>query len=115
MTTRNPYFVENVTILMVERSGEVNRYGQPQMNVVENRIRGNLDMSTKYRRTSQGDEIQIDGSIMIGEDVTLQAKDRLTIDTPTKDKYEVFSVGEVQDPATGIVLFRTYDLTRQRR
>ncbi len=113
--TRSPYFTENVTILMIERAGSIDRYGAIQMNTIASHIRGNLDLSTRLSRTVQGDEVQIDGSIMIGEDVKLESKDRLTIDNVNKDKYEIFSIKESQDPATGVVLFRTYELTRQRR
>lgn len=105
------HFAENTTILTVERAGRIDRYGKSQMDTVRTSIGVNFKKSTRFVRSTDGAQVQIDGQMISNEE--LETKDILTIDNKNLDKYEIFSMSETLNPVTGDSEFFNYNLVRK--
>ena len=108
---RTAYFVPNATILKVERPGAIDRYGQGQLETVYRDIRGRLSKRTIHVRSSDGDVISLDGSVMLDQRFVLQSGDSITFSDAST--WKIFGVEE-SCGIQGNILFRTYTLTKQR-
>ena len=104
----------NDIILRAERAAGSDRYGQPLRNAVTNSQNKRVRLSRRTTKIvgADGMTTTVDGTMMVARGLTLVEGDKIIFEDFSE--WEVFSVDESQD-INGSVLFRTYNLTKQRK
>lgn len=101
----------NTRVMTVERMGNVDRYGQPELNTVATDFRGRLDRTLTRTTGVDGNTVTLDGTLMACR-VQLEAGDLLTLEN--EEQWEVYNVDEAQD-INGKPMFRMYGMTKLRK
>jgi len=102
----------NARIRHVERPGAKDRYGQPIHEVVASMVDVRLDRSTRQSWAPDGRQVTKDATLDVEYLEAFQAGDVLTLDVDEDERYNVV---DVRDHAgiDGVVIYRTYGLTRR--
>jgi len=106
-------FMNNARIDIVQRRGANDRYGQPIMETIYSDFGCRLIRQTRFFRSIDGDQLMIDATVYVDPIYELDVGDAVTMDNQKKDKYDVFSVDDLEGVDGQTVKFRCL-LTKQR-
>jgi hypothetical protein len=94
----------NVRIRKVERIAGIDNYGEGTMLPIYSNVPACLQHKTEFFRTPNGDAKQIDGIMLVGGNIEVQADDVITLETPRLNQYKVFTAEEELGPNSCVVL-----------
>jgi len=105
---------KNAQISVARRGDGFDRYGQSQLETVFFNVMGRLEKGTDLTRSSNGDTVDISGTLYLDPSFELKPRDIITINNDDQDQYTIFDVKENID-ILGKVVNRTYTLQQKTK